>query len=246
MSVGDTYFPTVRREPFIVAYWRLNDAAGVTEYLDSGARYDFVGTPQTSNSAGPALIQVDSVAGSSLFGSGNASFFVTDTAPLRVTGDVSIEMWLAPYTQTQSCILVGKQNSGGSIASPYALRMTNGRLQFARGNGTTEASITGGVPPVSLPSYVVATCFRGEMTIYINGDVVANGSIGSQSVTDGGESFYVGAVGTAQPYNGLVGELALHAGALSQRRVTRHFTIGQQILTDQAHNLNIDYPVLMS
>ena len=38
------YFPTVRREPWLTSFWRLNDVAGAIDATDYGSRYNLTGT----------------------------------------------------------------------------------------------------------------------------------------------------------------------------------------------------------
>lgn len=243
MSLGETYFATVRREPTVVSYWRLDDSAGSSQAQDWGAHYNLFGAYNGSPTLGPPLIQSDLSAASYKFGGAGQNVSVGDAVPLRVTGDLSIEAWIVPYAQTQTTVLVGKMSAGGTVAAPYFLGLTSGVLTLSVGNGTTSTTITGGTPRVSIPSHVVATSFRGTTMIYLNGSVVASGSLGGQSVADGGQSLYVGSIGAAAGFNGLISEVALYSGALSARRVARHFTLGQQVVSDPAHVSTVDPPV---
>lgn len=229
---ADIYYAQVRRSPWVVGYWRLNEGAGILQAVDWASRFALTGT-YTSRSPGPALLQNDPGAGSSLLSAG--SMAVTDVAPLRIVGDIALEVWLAPYA-SQTVLLAGKQLAG--VAGPYALRLNAGALQFALGNGTTEVALAGPAIPLSIPSYVLATCFRGRMNIYVAGAPVAAGNLGAQAVTDRGTAFTTGS------FNGLMAELALYSGALSARRAARRFAVGQQIISDPSHYTLVDPPTM--
>jgi hypothetical protein len=234
------YFPLVRREPYLVSYWRLNDLAGAIYATDYGSRYDLQGVYATAQSPGPALIQNDSGTASSVFGGTDASMSIADVTTLRILGDISLEAWVAPYAGNQNAIIIGKMNTGISVPNPYALFLDYGMLKASFGNGSTQTTVSYSTPiPVSIPSHVVATSFRGAITLYLNGNQVASGLLGAQSVTDGSHSLYVG-----HGFAGLIGEVAIYNGALSARRIARHFQIGQQILQDPAHYTLVDPPVM--
>lgn len=230
--MAESFFAMIRRHPLIQGYWRLNEGAGITPVIDYAARFGLTGV-YTSRTPGPSLIQgVDLAAGSSLMAAGNMA--VSDVAPLRLIGDMSLGAWIAPYAASQSVLLAGKRV--GAVAAPYAIRLNAGALQFALGNGTTEVVLTGPAIPVSIPTLVLAATFRGRMVLYVNGAVVNFGPQGGQAIADGGNSFVAG------PFNGLISELALYNGAVSSTTALRQFNVGQQVLPDPAHYSTVDAP----
>lgn len=242
MEMSENYFALVRREPMIVGFWRQNDPSGNNDAIDYASRYGLTGV-YTNRTLGPALTQNDLSAASSVLSSG--SMVVGDIAPLRITGDMSIECWIVPYAASQTCALVSKYDAGDTHPNPYFLGLSSGQVSYTLGNGTTAVGVSGiPLPPVSVPSHIVATSFRGVMTVYINGVIGGTATLGSQAVTDGGQPMYVGELRTGvYNFNGLISEVAIYNGALSARRVTRHFTIGQQVLSDPAHYWTVDPPV---
>lgn len=235
----DAYLDLVRREPYIVTFLRLNEAAASTIAYDYGARNTLNGAYTNPSIAGPALIEDDDLAGSSTMGSGQL-VSIPNTAVLQLTAALSLEAWIAPYS-IQTAILVGKMNSAGTIAGPYALTLNGGRLQISVGNGTTAATFLGPSLPVGSSSHVVATLFRGNIALYVDGQRVAYTTIASQTVTDQGQALLVGSGMT-----GLIGEIAVYSGALSALRVARHFAVGRQLIPDAAHFLGVDPPVVTS
>lgn len=243
VSVPETYFSLVRREPFIVAYWRLNDPAGSTEAVDYGARYDLIGVYSSVNVAGPPLIQVDTGSASSVLKTAKMS--VADISQLRLTGDMSIEAWVAPYTSAESVNIASKLNSGASVAGPFALQLASGAPVFSRGNGTTSVSVTASTAiPVSIPSHIVATSFRGMLSLYVDGALVNTALLGALTVSDQGQPLIIGQTSTQNGVD-LISEVAVYSGALSARRIARHFAVGQQILSDPAHYKTVDPPAVL-
>lgn len=235
----ETYFALVRREPKLVAFWRQNDQGSSSDMADYASRYDLFGL-YTGRNLGPALIQSDSGAASSSLASGYGQ--VGDAAPLHITGDISIEAWVfAPTSATGS--IIAKQNSGATFAAPYSLQVSSGTFKFSLGDGTSQTSLQGGSLAAGVPTHVVATSFRGELALYIDGAPVGSGSLGAQSVSDGGEPLRIGST-SALAGVPLAAEVALYNGALSARRIARHFTIGQQVLADPAHRWLVDPPVV--
>ena len=237
-TLGDTLFQVVRREPSLVTYWRLNEVAGSPYAYDYGARYNINALLNGGPVPGPALVQDDPAAGSYVFGGGGVNAEALDISPLRVVGDISLEAWIVPYAAGLTDNIVVKMNSAGSIAAPYVLGLVDGYPRLLLGDGTAQVEAAGIVAPIAgIPSHVVATSFRGAMTVYLNGSSIGTASLGSQAVADAGQPVYVG-----NGFNGLVGEVALYSGALSAARVLKHFNVGQQVLLDPGHYRMIDPP----
>ncbi len=244
MSLGSTLFQVVRREPTLVCYWRLTEAAGSSFAIDYGARYNLNGLINGSPMPSPALIQADTTAGSYAFGGAGVNVQVPDISALHVTGDISIEALVLPYSAGQTKTLVGKMNAAGTVANPYALSLSSGKPRLALGNGTTQTTVTAttATPLTGIPSHVVTTSFRGLMTAYLSGLSVGTATLGAQAVTDGAQPLYIGSIASATGFSGLIGEVALYSGALSATRVLRHFNILQQVLPDPGHFRAVDRP----
>lgn len=242
-SIGSSYFPTLRREPYLVAYYRLNDSS--LPFANDSGPFGLDGVyNSTPTTPGPALIQGDLSSKSCLFNANSQNISVGDVAQLRLIGDLAIETWLAPFTATQTTHLIQKMDSTGAIPGPYLLSLVNGAVSFFQGNGTTSTSITGPVLPLGVPIHIVATSFRGALSLYVNGVLSQSGSLGAQAVVDKGQSVLIGGRASGTSVRGLMSEVAIYNGALSARRIARHFTVGQNILSDQAHYTTFDPPVV--
>ena len=242
MSLGSTYFYTVRRDPGIVCYWRLNDAVGSSTAIDYAAVNNlngFYNGPPTLGQ-GP-LIQGDLSSASVQIATGQ-SVTVGDIAALRLVGDISIEMWVVPLAASQNAALMSK-GTVSVAAKPYSLTLVAGVPVFTFGNGTTTVTATSSSAlAVSVPSHVVARSFRGAMAIFINGVQTGTASLGALTPLDGADSLYIGNSHATAPFNGLIGEVSLYSQALSTTKIVRRFVLAQTILADQPHYTTIDPP----
>lgn len=228
------YYPIVRRDPLLVSYWRLNDPASATEAIDWSSHNSLPGFI-TGAVPGPAIIKGDSTSASLSF-DGTDNISIPDIAQLRVIGNVSLEAWIVPYVPTQSTQIIAKTNVSG-IASPYSLALVSGVITFTVGNGSAVATCSGQSVPVGIPSHVVATLFRGALSVYLNGQICNTTGIGVNTQSDNGQSLFIG-----KSFNGLLSEVALYNGALSALKVARHYAVGQQLLSDAAHFVTVDPP----
>lgn len=237
------YYRTVRRESLLVCYWRMNDKEG-TRALDWAGKYNLNGIYNGSPVNGVPLISADIAAGSKIFGGENQNIEVPDAVPLRVIGDITIEMWIIVLAAAQTCSIMGKMNGAFTFPNPYQLELDNGKLVFSLGNGVSETVITTSTSlPVSIPLHIVASSFRKSMKLTVNGTEVYSGKLGEQEVKDGGKPIYVGELGNnKERFNGMIGELALYSGALGSTRINEHFAIGRQIIFKKPYYTNYDPP----
>lgn len=248
------YYREIRREPKIVCYWRLNDLSG-TSAIDRAGKYNLNGIYNGSPANGTSLIFATSgeinafPPGSKLFGLNEQNLEIPDANPLNIEGDISIEAWVVSYEKEQISMILGKMNETGiptfTFAEPYFLEVFKGAPVFALGNGTNQKFITSpNIIPVGTPTHIVATSFRKNMRIYINGEEVVNGKLESQEVKSSAKNIlYIGAVGNnTKRFNGLIGEVALYNGAIPSLTVKNHFNIGRQILFKKPYYTTYDPP----
>lgn len=242
--LGAGYFPVIRREPSLAVYYRLNEAVGAIIALDFAAKYTLNGFYAGSVQGGPLIIEGDASAGSGVFASAGTNVQVGDASALRILADLALEAWVIPTTASQNAVLIGKGTSGFK-SNPYSLSLVNGAPSLAVGNGSTQTAITSAAALlVGAPSHVVGTIFRGAMTLYVNGTLVASGTVGAQAVTDGGQPLYIGCGQQSSSFlTGLLAEAAVYSGGLSVARIKRHYAIGAQLLPDDAHYSTVDPPV---
>jgi Concanavalin A-like lectin/glucanases superfamily len=237
MTIPTAYYSTIRRDPFIVSYYRLNETSGSRVY-DWAAKYNLNGIYNGTPSANIPLIYQTateggtSEPGSNLFGETGRNIEVPDASPLRIIGDIAIEMWISAESANQTAALIGKMNTAYTFAEPYYLGLSAGKVYFALGNGTNQTILSSPAEiPAGIPYHIVATSFRKAMALYVNGIQVATKFLESQEVKDGEKPVYIGALGNnTNMFTGLIGEVAIYNTGFSAKKALRHYDIGRQVL----------------
>lgn len=245
MSIPTSYYQTVRHNPLLACYYRLNEKTGTKAY-DFGARHGldgfYDGSPSPAGHG--ALIQADSTAGSAQFGSSGQNVEIPDAAPLRITGDITLEAWIVIYTENQTASIIGKMNSASNNANPYYLSLAEGKGHLQVGAGFEKVSnIFSKTLSIGCPYHIVGTLFRKNLYLYINGVEEGMVSIGSQILEDVEEPVMIGALkSNLYRFSGLISEVAIYNGALSPKTIERHFNIGRQIVPNISHVTTFDPP----
>jgi hypothetical protein len=244
------YYRTIRRNPNLVCYWRLNDVPA-TVATDYAGKYDlngiYNGPPGNDNI--PLIIAVNNETGtfapnSKVFGKSGRNVEIPDAAPLRVIGDITIEAWILLFEEGKTGYILSKMNSIASGPNPYEFGINAGKLRFGLGNGTTSVKVSSPSNlPISVPLHVIGTSYRGEMSLYINGTSVATAALGAQVVKDAAYQALIGALpGGGSLFNGLIGEVALYNAAMSVATAKEHFSIGRQIIYKKPYYTTFDAP----
>lgn len=245
------YYRVIRREPALVCYWRLNDSSSSTRTLDRAGKYNINGIYNGSPILDVPLISPTSgeteelYPGSKLFGAENQNVEIPSAEPLKLTYNITIEMWIISLSSNQTCSLLSKMNSAHTFPSPYQLSLSSGKVVFSLGNGTNKTSITSAsVIPLSTPVHIVATCFRkNSMKIFINGEESAIGLLGAQVAEDSEKPIYFGELGNnTSHFNGMLGEVALYENVIGKRKIKEHFSLGKQILFQKPYYNTYDPP----
>jgi hypothetical protein len=243
VMIPTEYYKVIRREPYLVCYWRLNDLSG-TRAIDWAGKYNLNGIYDGSPSSDQPLINNDIAAGSKLFGAESQNVEIPNATPLQLAVGVGIEFWILPLAAAQTCSLIGKMNAAFTFPNPYRIGLENGKVIFSLGNGINKTSVlSSSILPVSIPSYIVATSFRNKLKIFINGIENVSSSLGLQEVKDGGQPIYVGEAGNnTSRFNGMLGEISLYSEAIGSSEIKNHFGIGRQIIYKKPYFTNFDRP----
>jgi hypothetical protein len=220
MTDTTTYAAAVARDG-ATSYWRLGETGG-TSAADS------VGTNPATLIGGvtPAAGALSDGNGALLFNGSTGYVRVVDSAALRQTGDLTIELWVnTPLTTRQTLITKGYRTE-------FELTLeVSGRLNLYHGDGTTYQNVlsASAAPLVANTwQHVVVTRVAATRTIsfYVNG--VARGS-GVYSVTPApsSNSVFIGrtASGT-QSVAGRLDDVAMYPVALSAAQAAAHYTLG--------------------
>lgn len=241
MTIATQYYKIIRKENSLVSYWRLNEKSG-TKVIDWAARYGINGIYNGVSANGPGLISADYLAGSKLFGNSSRNAEIPSVEQNQLVNDIAIECWVCPYTNLAHSNIIGKVNS--SIAEPYSLRVSSGILEFGLGNGATQTTVKAiNTLAIGHIYHVVASSFKGNMSIFINGVKESTTLLGTQTVIDNDKPIYIGESGTlTEVFPGLIGEMALYSGALSTRSIIEHFSLGRQIIYNKPFYSTYDQP----
>lgn len=251
MTISTEYYRVIRRNPSLIAYWRLNETSGVLA-ADRARKYEVSGTYNGSPSNGPPIIYASGAEtetlfpGSKQFGTSGQNVEIPNATPLRIVSDIAIEMWIIPKSLKSTCNLLNKMNSTSSPthSAPYSLGLLAGAVSFQLGNGTTQVSLnTTTVLPVGIPVHIVATCFKKTMNVFINGIQSGSANLGSQEDKDLEKPIYIGAYpNNTERFNGLISEVALYNGALSASTAKEHFSIGKRLIFKKPYYTTYDVP----
>jgi hypothetical protein len=246
MTIPTSYFATIRRNPFIVGYWRLNEKNGTRAY-DRASKYGlngiYDGTPLP---LGYQALIYDTTAGSACFGikGTDQNVEISDAAPLRIISNITIEAFIVSGNANHSSIIVGKTNN--KFANPYILGLSSGHIYFGVGNGTEEITLVSRKLLEGIPYHVVGRLFEGKMSIFIDGKEIVSINVGSHTISDGGEPVYIGTSSleslSLKEFIGYISEVAIYAGALSSKEIENHFNIARQIVPNTSHIVTFDSP----
>lgn len=127
-----------------------------------------------------------------------------DNANVSPTTQLTLSAWIYLRSYANS-IIIYKGSPGGGAGTNYRLSIVSGKLAGAI-NGiflTTDDSI-----PLSRWTYVAFTYLAslGGYQFHMNGDLVYQGSIAPQNITDGTDSLYIGGSQSLVNFNGYIDE----------------------------------------
>lgn len=143
---------------------------------------------------------------------------VASTGALNMTTGVTLEALAKPAEITSTRTIVRKE-------AQYILRFSSGNAEFWTNSGGTWRSVT--TPAVANEwHHYVGTYDGSNMRIYVDG-VLKNTTAATGAISTGTNPFYIGGWLSAgiltEPFNGLIDEVAIYVGALSQAQITAHY-----------------------
>lgn len=250
--IPSVYYKSVRREPSLTTYWRLNDEPTSVRALDWAGKYNINGIYNGSSEVGPSLIYKDLSSVSREFNKIESSGVeIPDILPLRIVGEITIEIWLTIKLSSQTSTILSKMNSAFTFANPYYLGIKSGEVIGGMGNGSSETTIAGKTLLLNVPYHIVFTSFDTNRSmpsapysfnLYVNGELITTKST-EQKMTDGGKAVYIGNKGNStDEFKGYISEVSLYNKALSERTIKSHFDLGRQILPEPARITTYDPP----
>ncbi|MDE2101842.1 MAG: LamG domain-containing protein [Patescibacteria group bacterium] len=161
---------------------------------------------------------------------------IAGSRALGITGDLTLECWFKPASIGVYQALIFRGSN--AIAGPYRLGITAaGKLVFARGNGTAEATLTGATTLVAGTTYLLQATMSGNVAqVWVNGASDGSGTL-STSISDTGNPVELGRDLTGNYAAGVLDEAAVYATALSSTRISTHRTAGITTLNNEYGNV---------
>jgi hypothetical protein len=220
MTDATTYTTAVGRDG-ATSYWRLNETSGTSATDSAGSN------PGTLvGGVTPAAGALSDGSGALLFNGTTGYVRVADSAALRQTGDLTIELWVnTPLTTRQTLITKG-------YLSEFELTLEiGGRLNLYQGNGTTYQNVlSSSTAPLAANTWqhvvVTRTAATKTISFYVNG-VARGSSVYSVTPAVSTNSVFIGrtASGT-QSLAGRLDEVAIYPVALTPAQVAAHYNLG--------------------
>lgn len=172
----------------LVGYWKLDES--------SGNASDSSGNSATLTNTGSTAFATGKFGNGADLESGSSNYFsATDTAPLSVTGDMTISGWIKPESVTASTQfdIVSKWNSTNKS---YLLSQYGDEIRFYLNSSSNYVETTSTNLSTSTWYHVVAaySASNQSVKIYVNGSdqaVTTTGTIPS-SITDTTANFSIG------------------------------------------------------
>jgi hypothetical protein len=215
------YRGTMNATEGLTEYWRMNEASGNLASSVSGG-HAATATSLSYGSAGPLARDA---ANKAVSFNGSTSIAASSATVMSTTG-YTIEAWVnIPNASSSDMNIAGRwtSNSGARL-------FVDSSATFALGhNGTTiTAASTGWYPDAGRWYDVVGTWDGNRLALYVDGALVAEGSI-SNTTGSGGTGFDIGSYDSSGHFNGLIDEVALRSVAIDQSVVRAHYAAGRGV-----------------
>lgn len=211
---------TARSDKNVVGYWHLDEGTGTLAYDASGNANTGTLTNSPTWQSGTSC-----KAGSCLsFGGVNNYVSIADNATLRVeSGDFTVSVWIYPNVVQQQVILFkGNPNMGNG----YILVMNRfgSDITLTKG-GVVDQQISYTFQPGNWYNIVAVQPKGGNVTYYINGQLIASYSSTSNYLSSSGWPLYIGDADTyfANKFNGRIDEVRIYNRALSASEILAHY-----------------------
>jgi hypothetical protein len=219
------------------AYWRLGE-------ITFGPAADSAGTNHATRFGGVSLGEPGALASGNpamRFDGSTGYLRVADAPSLRLTGDLTIEMWVnVPVGQRQTLVSKGLLNE-------YELTLeADGRLNLYQGDGTTYQSVLSapGAIIANTWQHIVVTRAAATKTIsfYVNGVAQGGGSYLAAPASSAA-AVSIGRTDSGVQYvNGRLDEVAIYPAALTAAQVAAHYALRTSAGTDVSLQLSASDP----
>ncbi len=163
MTIPSIYYTAIRRNPFIAAYWRLNDAEESPTAIDWGNKYLLNGFYNYNPTKSVSIINNDIFAASRLFSKSEQNVEIPNSTPLENV--TTLEAWVVPFEAGQTSCIICKMNSENTKPEPYYLGLKSGKLYYAIGNGAEELVVESKETLAAYGAYYVCGLFDNRRKV---------------------------------------------------------------------------------
>jgi len=174
-----------RQDSSVKALLHFNENTGSSAFDDSG-------NGNTGTITGAAWTSIGMFGSALDFDGDNDYVSIADAPSLRITGDITLAVWIKVATLGNGRII--SKESVTNYASVGTLRISaGGNLQFVRGEpGVSETTITSTATiTAGIKSHLIATAQGTLWTLFVNGVKDWSGHK-IQTVVDSGMPYYIG------------------------------------------------------
>jgi len=205
------------------AYWRLNEASGTTAFDVAGFNDATYFTPVNLGAASVIANETDPAVD---FATGSGRAQVDNVPELNPNGPFTLEAWTRPNAGA-SGIITSSQNRNNSRGG-YSLHAGIFVPQYGIDLGAPNANVTRytstTLPAAGVPVHLVFTYDGTNGWFYVNGQLQASGPLNNY-VNNTVAPLTIGKRSDNNaPWNGVVDEVAFYSYALSQTRITNHWS----------------------
>ncbi|MFH1161788.1 MAG: LamG-like jellyroll fold domain-containing protein [Candidatus Jorgensenbacteria bacterium] len=208
-----------RLEDGLVGYWHLDENASTTVY-------DASGRGNNSTASGTTWISgTNCKAGSCLsFGGANSYVSVADNANLSVeSGSFTVSLWVYPNVVQQQ-VLLFKGNPNMSNGYILVMNRFGSDITLTKG-GVVDQQISYTFQSGRWYNIVAVQPKGGNVTYYINGQLISSYSNTSNYSSSSGWPLYIGDADTyfANKFNGFIDEVRIYNRALSASEILNQY-----------------------
>jgi hypothetical protein len=212
-------------------YWRLDESSGTTASDSSGNGYNGTlnGNPSWQAAGGQRKGALDLEQDD-----GTADYVTLSTVPGSAT-DLTVAFWMKPDETNRNMVPISKANndsSGSDSGKGWAIRLTSsGGVTFRIGGQIVKTDLTVANAYTTGWTHVAATFSGGTAKLYINGVQRASQSGITQTVNNTLTALRFGnnAVGTSEPYDGLLDDVQIFSSALSSTDIVALAEAGSKL-----------------
>ena len=205
------------------AYWRMGETSGTTA-VDSAGFNNAAYFPTVTLGAAPVLVNESDPAVD--FAAGNGRAEVANVPELNPAGPFTVEAWTRPNADAGGVVLSSQYRVGSRAG--YSIHANIFIAEYGIDLGAPNAGVTrlasSVLPATGVPVHLVYTYDGANGAFYVNGRLEASGAV-PNFVNNTVAPLTIGKRSdNAAPWNGVVDEVAFYSYALSETRISNHWS----------------------